>query len=251
MPSILTVTLVTAMACGGDGTAGQSEEGGADDPLAAWEGQRPDEPVPVTLTFTEPLVDSAAVLLLDRVGIRPYRAWIEVGGVRSMREVPRTQASSEFLSRLRPDLLAELRMARCAQPGRAAAVLDRGEGADPSAARAVLANLAQLKEGASALAEGAPFIYGVSALGPAEDVREAMSDPRVGRAELADPSEDDGEPPEPRLEAAPRESIPAEIQALSDEEVRERLRAVAEDVEGCGPRDSPPDPIGPGAPPVG
>ena len=132
----------------------------------------------------------------------------------------------------------------CAQPGRIRALLERG--GDDESARQTLANVLALQRAVRELADGAPAIYGIEAVGSVEDVRALRSEPEVvawepgGRERIAGI--------DTVVVIAPRGPATAigpvqdsTVLTLSPDEVRARLVALTENGMGSCEDDAPSD----------
>jgi hypothetical protein len=200
--------------------------------------------VPVTLGFGRPLADSAIAALLTRHDVRPFTVFLVAAGMASSLTRERTRASLEVLGEAREQVVAQLRTALCAQPGRARALLATGDPIEPG--RQLLGYVTALQRAVPELEAGAPAVYGVEAVGAASDVRALDGEPDVTSWEPGWPAGVEGVDTVVAPPAAPRDvaqPVDSAVLALTADEVRARMTGLAQNglgsCESATPSDEP------------
>lgn len=213
-------TAVLLAACSATGDAG--DEGAGNEAATGVEAE-----VAATVTFPEPVSDSAAVAFLRTHSLRPYAVHLVAGGVTAVHEVPRGEAALEVIDRAREEGSVRLTQNVCAQQGRAAAALERA-GADGTdrveAARRVVSDLTRLERGLARIPRGDPVVRALRVVGTPGDVESAAG---AGTATVLRADGDADEPPAPEHPVGATAVLP-EVAELSDAAVLERARALAD-----------------------
>ena len=203
--------------------------------LSAWTQAKAGEKVPVAVSFSARLPDAQVEQIARRYGLEPYAVHMWSEGMSGVHRVDRSKASLTVIAGARKETVGMKQKAQQSNQARSQHFIQANpqekvvnDRALEQQAKFLLKAAEQNNKILQAAQSGAPLIYGLEALGTADQIRQLAKDPAVKAAEPAVLSEGKAQlpPVTPPTEAQGRYQS-AEIDNLKAADAYQRVQQKA------------------------